>query len=82
MTTMDQTPPQQADASPPRPARRAGTIATGLLLLLAVIVLVAAVLPQPPLALWLLGVIGVLGCSLILLVIALLPRPDAAPADA
>lgn len=54
--------------------RRPGTIALGLILLLAVGVLASAVLPRPQLEAWLLIVIAVLGLSLVLLIMALLPR--------
>lgn len=71
------------EASSPEPAtlsatpRRIalGTVTTGLLGLLALVVIAAAVLPTPRLELWLLAVIAVLGLSLMLLVLALLPRP-------
>lgn len=54
--------------------RRPGTIALGLILLLAVGVLASAVLPRPQLEAWLLIVVAVLGLSVVLLIMALLPR--------
>ncbi|MGY5763917.1 hypothetical protein ACXET9_01780 [Brachybacterium sp. DNPG3] len=61
------------------PRRRVGTVAMGLLILLGVVVAGAAVLPQPRLDGWILGVIGVIGLSLILLIVAVLPRGRRAP---
>lgn len=55
-------------------ARSVGTVAAGLLMLLGVAVMAIAVLPQPRWDLWLVGVAAVLGLSLVLLLLAVLPR--------
>lgn len=61
-------------ASAPAPPRSSGTLGAGLLMLLAVLVMGAAVLPQPRWDLWLVGVLAVLGLSLTILILAVLPR--------
>lgn len=57
-----------------RPRRSIGTVGAGLLVLLGVAMLAVAVIPQPRWDLWLVGVVAVLGLSLVLLILALLPR--------
>lgn len=67
--------PDAAPSPSPGPTvRRPGTITWGLLLLLGVAVIGVAVLPQPRLEAWLVAVVAVLGLSLVLVIIALLPR--------
>lgn len=61
----------------PRHPRRMGTIALGLLLLLGAGITAAAVLPQPRPEPWILGAASVLGLSVILVVVAVLPRGPA-----
>lgn len=56
-----------------RAGARRGTVGTGLVLLLGVVGTAAAVLPVPRIELWLLAVAAVLGLSLVVLVLALLP---------
>lgn len=63
-----------APADATRPGRSIGTVGVGLLVLLGVAVLAVGVIPQPRWDLWLVGVVAVLGLSLALLVLALLPR--------
>lgn len=58
----------------PRPGRSIGTIGGGLLVLLGVVVVAVGVIPQPRWELWLVGVVAMLGLSLVLLVLAVLPR--------
>lgn len=55
------------------PARR--SIGGGLLVLLITALAAAAVLPVPRWDLWLLGVLALLGLAIVLIVMALLPRP-------
>lgn len=75
--TADRTDPEPASthelADAPR-TRRPLTVALGIMLLLGAIVAAAAVVPTPRWDLWLVGVLALLGASLGLLVIALMPR--------
>lgn len=54
--------------------RRPLTVALGIMLLLGAIIAAASVVPTPRWDLWLVGVLALLGASLGLLVIALMPR--------